>query len=281
MFASVKTLLSGLIDYAGLFPPASLDLRTAVDNFERYRAGEFAWALGRFIMPASRLVELPAPLPSSVLAGSNLDRDIPSIQAFERRHPGSITAIEVKVASVAEVRSAACQIPSEFRAFFEVPVTTSPAVLVAAIAEEGGCAKVRTGGITADAFLESSDLVRFIEICALAGVPFKATAGLHHPLRCTRALTYEPDSPSAVMHGFLNVFLAAVFIKNNLPRALAAELIEESSPGAFQFDDEGVRWRGHRVTSGEIAGARHDFALGFGSCSFEEPISELRSLGLL
>src|SRR5438270_12148176 len=97
MFRSVRKLITGLIDYAGLFPPAGLDMATAVHNFERYRAGEFAWALGRFIVPASRLGELPSPLPLSVLAGKCFDEDLAAISAFHRRHPGWIETIELKV----------------------------------------------------------------------------------------------------------------------------------------------------------------------------------------
>jgi hypothetical protein len=154
-------------------------------------------------------------------------------------------------------------------------------MLIAAMGEEGARAKVRTGGVTADAIPGSTDLVRFLEMCAAAGVPFKATAGLHHPVRGMRALTYEPDSPSAVMHGFLNLFIAATLVKSHTPHSEALQLIEEESPEAFQFDDNGVRWREHSLTSEEIAETRRSFAIAFGSCSFEEPISELRAMGLL
>lgn len=281
MFRSVRSLVTGLIDYAGLFPPAGLDMPTAAHNFERYRAGEFAWALGRFIVPASRLAELDSPLPLSVLAGKNLDADLAAISAFHRRHPGSIETIEMKVTTVEEIRHAAGQILSELTIYFEVPLASSLSALVAAIAEESARVKVRTGGITADAFPASSDLVRFLEICATAGVPFKATAGLHHPVRGMRALTYEPDSPSAVMHGFLNLFLAAALIRSHAPRSLALQMLEEESAGAFQFDEEGLRWRGYWLSSEEIAETRRHFGIAFGSCSFDEPVSDLQAMGLL
>jgi hypothetical protein len=281
MFRSVRNLLTALIDYAGLFPPAGLDMSTAIQNFEQYRAGEFAWALGRFIVPASRLAELHSPLPLSVLAGTNLEQDLVSIQAFHRLHPGSIDSIEIKVTTVEEFRNAAQQVPSEFQVFFEVPVASSPAMLIAEMGLEGACAKVRTGGITADAIPGSCDLVHFMDMCAVAGVPFKATAGLHHTVRGVHALTYEQDSPSAVMHGFLNLFLAAALLKSHTPRSDTLQLIEEQSPAAFHFDEDGVRWREHRLTSEEITETRRDFAIAFGSCSFEEPISELRAMGLL
>jgi len=55
---AIRAFLTGLIDYAGLFPPARLDLDTALDNYAGYRLGDDSWMLGRFIIPASRLEEL-------------------------------------------------------------------------------------------------------------------------------------------------------------------------------------------------------------------------------
>src|ERR1700736_6995751 len=131
MFRSVRNLLIGLIDYAGLFPPAGLDMSTAIRNFEQYRAGEFSWALGRFIVPASRLTELHSPLPLSVLAGTNLGPDLSSIQAFHRLYPGSIDSIEIKVTTIEAYRKAVQQDSTGFPIFFEIPVATSPAPFIA------------------------------------------------------------------------------------------------------------------------------------------------------
>src|SRR5689334_1162740 len=58
MLQSVRTLMAGLIDYAGLFPPAKLSMQAAAEAYARARMGEHAWVLGRFICPASRLAEL-------------------------------------------------------------------------------------------------------------------------------------------------------------------------------------------------------------------------------
>src|SRR5262245_34827395 len=60
MFASVRALLTGVVDYAGLFPPAPLPLDQALANYLRYRTEEDSWMLGRFICPAARLAELSA-----------------------------------------------------------------------------------------------------------------------------------------------------------------------------------------------------------------------------
>ena len=58
--SAIRLLLRNSIDYAGLFPPAGLDMGAAVENYPRYRAGRSAWALGRFILPASRLAQFEA-----------------------------------------------------------------------------------------------------------------------------------------------------------------------------------------------------------------------------
>ncbi|MGI8743144.1 MAG: hypothetical protein ACR2NN_11365 [Bryobacteraceae bacterium] len=286
MYSSVRTLLTGLIDYAGLFPPASLDMASAVREFESYRASEFAWALGRFIVPASRLDELEAAMgngfgPLSVLIGSDRNRDVAQIHAFAQRHPGAIETIEVKAATVENIRNISQGTPSELPTFFEIPVTDSRATLLSAISEEGCCAKIRTGGVQPDAFPSADDLVRFLQLSSILGVPFKATAGLHHPIRGSHKMTYEEHSPCAVMHGFVNVFLAAGFVRNHMPTQLVTELIEEQSPEAFQFGEDGVRWRNNRLSKDEMAAMRNNFGVAFGSCSFEEPIEDLRSMSLL
>jgi len=67
MKSTCVTFLKGLIDYAGLFPPARLTLDATLENFLSYRAGSFAWMLGRLILPAPRIDELLAAL--AALAG--------------------------------------------------------------------------------------------------------------------------------------------------------------------------------------------------------------------
>jgi len=58
MTEALRTLLAGSIDYAGLFPPASLEMAEAARNYEAYRSGPHSWALGRFILPSARLNEV-------------------------------------------------------------------------------------------------------------------------------------------------------------------------------------------------------------------------------
>lgn len=239
---SLHALLGNLVDYAGLFPPAALTMQDAVRNYARYREGEHAWALGRFVVPEARVSEVPPEFPLSVLGVD-----------------------EVKAASEAELDAFA---PGAF-------VEIADLSLLDGIAARGLRAKIRTGGITPDAFPAIGNIAEFLRACKAKGVAFKATAGLHHPLRCVKPLTYEPNAPTGTMHGFLNVFLAAALLDH------ADAILAETDPRAFSFDDGGANWRGHRVSTPDLIAMRRTFATSFGSCSFEEPIGDLRALGWL
>jgi hypothetical protein len=150
-------------------------------------------------------------------------------------------------------------------------------------------AKMRTGGITPAAIPSPEQVAGFIWDCARARVPFKATAGLHHPVRGMHRLTYAAGSPSAVMHGFLNVFVAAAVawsLADERGTALSAgpppevlAIVEERDPACFAVLADRIRWRDRVVSAETIRRARSDFSRSFGSCSFDEPVSDLNALG--
>lgn len=296
----LRALLEGIVDYAGLFPPSGLTMREAVQNFAAYSAGEDAWALGRFILPAARLSEfdkdaaplLPrspaaAPWRLSALVSDALESDLAAIAAFNDRHSdiaaGSaiVDAIEAKASSVEQVHRVLSGTPRGLETFVEVPLPGDVRQLVAAIGRGGGRAKVRTGGVTADAFPSAELLARFVHACVAEGVPFKATAGLHHPLRAGYRLTYEPGAAHAPMYGFLNVFLAAALLGAGMPSSEVPALLEEGSAEALRITDNAIEWRGYRVTTEQAGAARKGIALSFGSCSFTEPLDDLKALHLL
>jgi hypothetical protein len=299
-------LLRDLIDYAGLFPPAALPMAQSVANFEEYLRSEWNWILGRFVVPVARLDEFEAAFallaPSSsetgaatwrlsALLGADASADIARIREFNRRMTGAssgrravVESVEVKAANAAEITRLAEFIPAELAAYFEIPLSGLGECIRAIAAcgrREKTRAKIRTGGETADKFPTPESVIEFIRQCVAANVPFKATAGLHHPLRSVHRFTYQSDSPSGMMHGFINVFLAAAFLRAGMEPALAVQLLEEQSSQAFHFDSDGVNWRNRRINRQEIAAAREGFAVSFGSCSFTEPIEDLRSLHLL
>jgi len=298
MIHSLRELLLGLIDYAGLFPPAALDMSTATRKYAEYREGEYRWALGRFVVPVARLDEFEdaaeGMLPGaglegddfwrlSALVGADLPSDLTRIAEFNQKRAGAaiIDTIEIKAARPADIEDAMRLTPTNLTPYFEIPIGGDPTELIKSVAETEARAKVRTGGVNADAFPSSFDLARFIKICAEEDAPFKATAGLHHPLRSVNRLTYEPDSASAMMHGFLNVFLAAAFAQSGMDVDRLVELLEEKSPDAFQFNSGGVTWRDEMIVRGQLRNSRNLLAIAFGSCSFEEPIEDLKKIGLL
>jgi hypothetical protein len=292
---SLRDLLLGLIDYAGLFPPAALDMPTATRKYAEYREGEYRWALGRFVLPVARLDEFEKAvegiLPSgalergdfwrlSALGGGDLSSDLNRIAEFNQKRAGAavIDTIEIKAGRAGDIENAMSLTPANLTPYFEIPISDDPTELIKSVAETEARGKVRTGGVTADAFPSSFDLARFIKICAEEDVPFKATAGLHHPLRSINKLTYAPDSASAMMHGFLNVFLAAAFAQHGTDVDRLVELLEEQSPEAFQFDSGGVTWRDEMIVRGQLRNSRNLLAIAFGSCSFEEPIEDLKKI---
>jgi hypothetical protein len=297
--ASLRALLAGVVDYAGLFPPASLDMAATVRNYASYLASEHAWMLGRLIVPAPRLAEFDAAakglLPVgeapawrlSALLGDDLEADLETVAAFNDAHASGETvdalvdAVELKAGSIARIEEAIELVPDEIYPFVEIPSAGDPRGLIAALAGSEAGAKIRTGGVTADAFPTAQDIARFIVACRQAGVCFKATAGLHHPRRGPYRLTYAPDAPTGVMHGFLNVFVAgaAAFSGEESVDRLAQLL--ESDASRMEFVEQGVSAGGRRIATEQVERARRDFAMSFGSCSFEEPVEDLRSMGLL
>ena len=296
---SLRALLTGLIDYAGLFPPAKLDMATTVRHHAAYRACGEAWMLGRLIVPVARLEEferaavehlppnddedvwlvsaLTAPAGDAALA-----RDLEAVEAFNERHlepdqgAAYIDVVEIKASSPAAIDAAVALVPDEIYPYFELPSDGDVRGLVAALAGQEAGAKLRTGGLTPDTVPSIAAVARFITTCAAAGVPVKATAGLHHPVR------HDSRIFGGWMHGFLNVFGAACIAW--CERADVEEIervLREERGSAFEFDDDEMVIGGHRLSVERLEDARENFAHSFGSCSFDEPREDLQSLQLL
>jgi hypothetical protein len=294
--SAIRPLLQGSIDYAGLFPPAELDMRAALDNYAQYSSGPSAWALGRFIVPVSRLDELEVHLPRTsrrsfespwrfaALMGTNMEADMQAIQTFNRRHingEATIDSVEVKASSEARIGEIIQSVPSTLQTYIEVPIEPDPSALIRSIGQGERRAKIRTGGVTQEAFPRGPELLRFLRATLENAVPFKATAGLHHPLRATYRLTYAENSPMGRMFGFLNLMLSVAFLRSGMDEADALRVLEEEDPAAFQADDTGISWRGRLVDLQAMSDARRQGMVSFGSCSFTEPIEDLQSLHLL
>jgi hypothetical protein len=295
--SALSTLVSGIVDYAGLYPPASLPMTEAASSYDAYRRGPEAYMLGRFVVGAARLEELgeaARPLWPDARAGSawrisalltdDLAADRSQVERFNAREAGRaiVDTVEGKAASVEDLDRLRTAASGGLILYVEVPLDPDPSPLLAALAVRSTRAKARTGGLSAEAVPSPAALARFLAACARLRVPFKATAGLHHPLRSLRPFTYAPDSPRGVMHGFLNVFVAAALLFAGRIDAQAAEsLLREEGGDAFAFDGDRLLASGHVLEARELRTIRASFAASFGSCSFTEPVSDLRGLGLL
>lgn len=296
----VRTLMNSIIDYAGLFPPAKLDMATTVRNYARYRQGEDAWMLGRIIVPVSRLAEFEQAA-DNLLVRSDRDEDfwmisalaaglgepgftadLDAIDAFNERHgDGSagavmIDTIETRARNSDEIERGLDAVGEGLFTFVELPIEKDCRGLIAALSGRYGGAKVRTGGVTAEAYPGTEDLAGFLVSCAAADVPFKATAGLHHAMR------HQSEQPACMSHGFLNVFLAAIAAwHGRASRDEVRGILDEQSPGFFRFEDDMVRFGRFEFDNDVVAQGRERFALSFGSCSFDEPLEDLRTNRLL
>lgn len=306
-----RVSFDGLIDYAGLFPPALLSMEDAVAEYRRARHGPFSAVLARFICPASRLEELAGQLTKTMTSGERpwpvsaiLDGDVAaaavSARAFDAEmEPGAqIALLEVPLplaasdgravaaasAEIAEMIEGAWVASPVATPFFEVQVGTAaeagiPNALAAlvehrAIAHRPLGAKLRCGGATAAQFTSPEQVVAFIAACIRHRLPFKATAGLHHPVR-------HHDAELDVMrHGFLNLLTATAFAGLGWDRPRLQEVVEETDPTAFAVSVAGLAWRQHSVRVRDLRTARDHF-VAYGSCSFDEPTQDLAALGML
>jgi hypothetical protein len=317
---SLKVFMNRLIDYAGLFPPASLDLAQAFHNFVFYMQGEYKWMLSKFIIPAGRLPELTSlmkemvidtAIPFSIIGtgGNNSDEfktnlaaDIKNIadfrnvhgnkvitDVFEMRLPkdiferGSADEVELMLDFVSgSIRSS---VKDKFCIFYEAPAGgdyNSTAInLAEAIAhhnKRGNSAgfKLRTGGTEASAFPSPEQIAFAIMTCCEFCVPMKCTAGLHHPVR------HYNESVSCKMHGFINVFGAGILAYTcDLDESEILDILNEEDSFAFIFDEDGFVWDEFIASDAEIKKAREKFMISYGSCSFDEPIDDLKTLELL
>jgi hypothetical protein len=239
-----RALFGGLIDHAPTFPPEELPLDQGVAEHRRVRQSDHGWIVNRFVCRASRVAELgDEPLRLAVVI------DTGALPAADQR----IEAVEAAGIDPEVLFDAAPEIYSE------LPLRDDVSFRILQLGELGIRAKVRCGG----AFVPTVPaLAAFVQACRRLEVPFKATAGLHQPLR------HEDE------HGFLNLLAASVFGDEE-------EVLGESDPDAFSVTGDSFRWRDREAGADEIGRARRELFVSFGSCSAQEPIDGLVGLGLL
>lgn len=297
MPASLHILMREILDYAGLFPPAKLPMADAVTEYLDHRAEESSSMLARFVCPAARLAEMvqyvPAaanPIRIAVLGHGGADADvlmdgIESDLDLVSAVDGSVVAdqYEVRLPAAADPGPAAGVLgrgPRPMMPYFEVPLLGTwrdrllDTVSALAAAPSPAGLKIRCGGLEASAFPSAHAVATAIAACRDAGIPLKATQGLHHPIR------HRDAHLGVEMHGFLNLFVAAVLAHAH---GLAADdllpVVEERNGAAFRFSDHSLVWRDLEVDLEDIETARRELVAGFGSCSFAEPRDDLAKLG--
>ncbi|MGI8431482.1 MAG: hypothetical protein ACR2MW_04215 [Chthoniobacterales bacterium] len=288
--AALRALLTRSIDYAGLFPPAGLELEPALENQARYVRSAERWMLGAFVLPVAKFEAAVALLAS-------FDREFPlEISALGPKteeaaaFPAAVASAQralAKFTEQAEGRARVVQLemplPAEdfpeslgeetFAIFWEAPAARAAAT-IDALRGSGAGFKLRTGGVTADAFPAAAAIAEALVSAARAQVAIKFTAGLHHPVR------HFHESVGTKMHGFLNVLGAGVLAaEHGWDEAQAEAMLLDEDAAAFTFDDEHFRWHDWTIATAQIR-ARRRLVTSLGSCSFDEPRDDLRALGL-
>jgi hypothetical protein len=282
---AIDTLLADLFDYAGLYPPASLDLRSAANNYIEYRRSKHASALGRFILNFDRINDLrsiagssPDKFKLSVIATEDIDWN-----SFARQIEDGlpVECVEIKCTRPGAIEDTLQRIPATLTTYFEVPIDADIEPALNVIRASGARAKIRMGGVVPEAFPTAPDIARMLKALAELRLPFKATAGLHHPVRSIHLLTYEPQAPTGIMHGFANLCCVAALLYFGGDVDEARHLLAEEDSTAWQVKAESLCWRDRSWTTEQLAALRREFFISIGSCSFEEPIHDLESLGWL
>jgi hypothetical protein len=296
--ASLRALLTRTIDYAGLFPPASLDLEPALRNYAEYVRTPERWMLGAFVLPvgkfevaAQQLSLFAAEHPLEISALGPKTADPSTFAAALETIRKAIETIQKHADGVAVVRQLEMPFPGAAaldslgeagrifhemkpRVFLEAPPNEAPAT-IAALAGSGLGFKLRTGGVTADAFPSGAQISCSLVAAARHRVPIKFTAGLHHPVKLFH------ESVQTKMHGFLNVLGAGVLAaEHGWSETQTEEMLAEEEPHALVFGDDVFRWRDWQISSDQIA-VRREFVVSLGSCSFDEPRDDLHALHLL
>ncbi len=300
--SAVEALLGRIVDYAGLFPPAGLDMEAAVRNYQDALASENGRMLGTFVVPAARLGvfteafervccgEREQPWTLSVVCAGEADQ-----RAAEDFQEGAVflRSVETKATDRASAEAALSTpanrfagspgslrgLPESRFCYVEFPPERAQEILPL-LAAKGGRAKLRTGGLTSEAIPSIETVAGFLRACAAQRVPFKATAGLHHSVRGLHLLA--PDGAArATMHGFINLLLAAALAWFGADAQAVQRTLAEEKATAFHADDDVIRWHEHTMTADQLELVRRDFAISFGSCSFAEPVDDLRAMGWL
>lgn len=271
-----SALFTAIVDDAALFPPGSASMPDALAAHPHHKRALYAGLVGRFLCPASRLSELIEVLPEDhelalgLIADSGSDGLGEALRLGQQDHRLNVEAVEVRPPDGPDLTESVQRVLETLPpmlAFVELPRVPGWTGGLDAIAAAGRGAKLRTGGLRADAFPTPAELATFVRACVERDVPFKCTAGLH------RAIRHRDESTGFVQHGFFNLALATHAAVLGEDAATVTALIAEEQAAPLLSTYEQVSDHEARRTRGAF--------VGFGSCSILEPVDDLTRLGLL
>jgi hypothetical protein len=290
---------AALIDYAGVFPPAALSVQDAVAGYRAVRDAPSAWVAGRFLIRASQLEDLAAAVTSTMRHGeapweTSVVFDIDPREAASRAadfhaemEPAMTVAaaeapiVDTSTAGVQRLFTTVGSITPEVVPFLEITrdadVTAQIRAIAACISDAGrtGGAKLRCGGITPDLFPSPDEVAEFIMAVIEARVPFKATAGLHHPVR------HHDPTIGTHRHGFVNILVATAAAAQGADRSTVAAIVAETDADAFRVSAAFASWRSLSIPGSALRRVRQESFVAYGSCDFDEPVTALASLGMM
>jgi hypothetical protein len=272
-------LLAGLCDDAALFPPGNLPLVEAVPAHLEHLTSGHRGLVGPFVVSAADVpalgtllgsaeagsfeVAVTVPEPSGLAAALSAAAGVPQVRvvAVEVAVPVGVDPAHV----VPDLDSVVTDRP-DLEAYVELPRDDRRPALLAALAATRYHAKLRTGGVRADLYPDEDELAAAVLACVTAGVAFKATAGLHHAVRNTDPTTgFE-------QHGFLNLLAAVDAAQRGADHGEVAALLAQRDAAAVAARVAALDGR-----AGPVRDAFHSF----GTCSIDDPRTELTALGLL
>lgn len=282
--SAMNSALAGLFDYAGMFPPAGQDLGAAVRDYLQCRRGQYASALGRFVIDGKALSSLRDQF-AAVLNDLRLSVIATGMtrEAIQQHLDNglSIEMIELKADDRIDILRWNGSLPSGIATYVEVPVCLGDFSMLNVMGEAGMRAKLRMGGVVAEAFPSAASVAAMLKMLAEKKIPFKATAGLHHPLRSRHPFTHREDSQVGMMHGFMNLLCAATLVWFGGKAEEAQQLLEEQDPRAWHVAANSLQWRSWNWSANQLQEVRERFLISIGSCSFSEPMNDLETLGWL
>jgi hypothetical protein len=265
-----------LVDDAGLFPPERLPMDRALARHRADAAAGHPVLTHRFLCAAGRLAELRSALSDDVLrlglivdtGPAGVDAAVAAVRAEPRLR---LETVEVALPSTDVAGAARMHVPGfatvDAPVFVELPRAPGWRTALEVVTSAGLGAKLRCGGAVASLFPTAAELAAMVTAIVAAGVPWKATAGLHHAVR------YRDRRTGFDHHGFLNLLVA-------VSRSVIGGT--EADVAAALAIDTGSALAAEVRAAGDAVGSRARRSLvAYGSCSTSEPIADLEALGLL